>query len=137
MFITVISIILSCADFTFSLNVSHTETAVTTEMCKFVNPYNFKFITETTPCSTRDELLIVVHTSPKVSTFKSNIFSHCAILLVSCFFIYYSELLHFLCFFACFCLYTRDKFVLFNQLAIIVARFLQASLANLESSLNR
>ena len=85
MFITVISIILSCADFTFSLNVSHTETAVTTEMCKFVNPYNFKFITETTPCSTRDELLIVVHTSPKVSTFKSNIFSHCEILLVSCF----------------------------------------------------
>ena len=68
MFITVISIILTFADFTFSLNANHTETTMTTEMCKPVNPYNYKFIIETTPCSTRDKILIVVHTSSKVST---------------------------------------------------------------------
>ena len=84
MFITIVSIILTFADFTFSLNANHTETAMTTEMWKPVNPYNYNFIIETTSCSTRDELLIVVHTSSKVST--------CNWLLISCL-SYYSVLL--------------------------------------------
>ena len=31
-----------------------------------INPYNYSFILQATPCTSEDELLIVVHTSPKV-----------------------------------------------------------------------
>ena len=65
-FSTVLTIILTLADFTSSLDTNSIERAVNTKVKKLVNPYNYKFIVETTPCSAKDDLLIVVHTSPKV-----------------------------------------------------------------------
>ena len=36
-----------------------------------VNPYKYKYILEAAPCTQRDELLIVVHTSTKVSSLNN------------------------------------------------------------------
>ena len=36
-----------------------------------VNPYKYNYILEAAPCTQRDELLIVVHTSTKVSSLNN------------------------------------------------------------------
>ena len=64
--LTVIGIILTFVECTFSQSTNNTE-ETTTKARELVNPYNYKFIIETTPCSAEDKLLIIVHTSPKVS----------------------------------------------------------------------